>query len=61
MKLIFLGLDQQRVLPLLKSGLNVVDVFLLGTGENEDAVQLDKSILVLHVSEYINHSLVSSQ
>lgn len=51
MEFTLLGLYKQRVLQqALEDGLDMIYMFLLATGEDQDVVQVDKHTLVEHVS-----------
>lgn len=39
----------------LQDGLDVVDMFLLGPGKDEDVVQVDKNVAVQHVPKHVIH------
>lgn len=50
----FLGLDEHIVLKeALDDGLDLVAMFLSGTGEDEDVIQVDQNVLIYHVSSHI--------
>ncbi len=54
MELAFLSLYKQRVLQEpLQDRLNMVDVVLLGPGENQSVIQVDEDMFVKHVAEQV--------
>lgn len=56
MELTFLCFHIQGVLQeALKDGLDMMDVLLLGPGEDEDVIEINKDISIEHVSEHIVH------
>ena len=54
MELTFLCFYIQGILQeALKDGLDMMDVLLLGPGEDEDVIEINKDISIEHVSEHI--------
>jgi len=50
-----LGLNEDRVLKkAVQDGLDVMNVFLPGLGEDKDIVQVEKKV-IQHVSEHVVH------